>query len=159
MLSECCLTYLPATTSTALLTHFATTLMPRPTPLEVVMYEPLHPHDVFGKTMRANLASRGISMPGVDAFPDLDAHGRRLSEVLGKGESGQGNTAREDGEQGETGRGKESVESEGWTIKDVWDSMVNVEEKERLRRCEMVDEEEEWVLLAGHYGVIRGWRT
>ena len=159
LLSECCLTYLPAATSTALLASFATTLIPRPAPLEVVMYEPLHPHDVFGKTMRANLASRGISMPGVDAFPDLEAHERRLREVLGKGHSGQGNTAREDGEQGKSGSAKEGVEFEGWTIKDVWDSMVTVEEKERSRRCEMVDEEEEWVLLAGHYGVVRGWRT
>jgi len=98
-------------------------------------------------------------MPGVDAFPDLETHARRLRQVLGKGRSGKGNVAREDGDRGETRSGEESAGFEGWTIKDVWDSTVSVEEKERLRRCEMVDEEEEWVLLAGHYGVVRGWRT
>jgi len=123
------------------------------------MYEPLHPHDVFGQTMRANLASRGISMPGVDAFPDLGTHERRLRGVLGlgkrEGRDGTGeNMGRDDIGGGETGG-----RFEGWTIKEVWDSMISGEEKERLRRCEIVDEEEEWVLLAGHYGIVRGWRA
>jgi len=47
---------------------------------------------------------------------------------------------------------------QGWTTKQIWDTQISLTEKERLRGCEMVDEEEEWNLLAGHYGVLRGWR-
>ena len=32
-------------------------------------------------------------------------------------------------------------------------------EKERVGRCEMLDELEEWVLLARHYAVVWGWRN
>ena len=98
-------------------------------------------------------------MPGVDAFPDLEAHGRRLREAWGTGENSEEFVANEDSERAEAGGGNVGIGFEGWTIKDVWDSMVSGEEKERLRKCEMVDEEEEWVLLAGHYGVVRGWRS
>lgn len=133
ILSECCLTYLPSTTSNSLLHHLTRALLPAPTPLTILLYEPLHPTDAFGRTMLSNLSGRGIVMPGLEAFPTLEAHGERLKEV-----------------------GFEAWE--GATVREVWDTRVSREEKARLRRMEMVDEEEEWVLLAGHYGVVKGWR-
>lgn len=153
ILSECCLTYLPTPTSTGILNHFAHTLIANPTPLELILYEPLHPTDAFGKMMSDNLRARGIKMPGLSELEDIAAHGKRLSSVLL-------------GQKSELGEGAENdaatnvnVSFQGWTVKQIWDEWVSVEEKERLRRCEMVDEEEEWMLLAGHYGVLRGWRA
>lgn len=134
LLAECCLTYLDPPTSTSLLTHFTQTLIPAPTPLAIILYEPLYPHDAFGRTMRANLASRGIALPGLEAVPTLTAHAERL-------------------------RGVGFVdEARGCEVGRVWAEWVGPEEKERLRRVEGLDEEEEWVLLAGHYGVVWGAR-
>lgn len=134
LLSEMCLTYLPAATSTALLNHIASVLVPDPAPLYVLLYEPLHPHDAFGLTMVRNLSARRIALPGLDAYPTMEAQRERLREA------------------GFTGG------QMGVSMTEVWDRWVSMEEKERLRALEGLDEEEEWVLLAGHYAVIWGWR-
>lgn len=133
LLSECCLTYLPTDITTALLTHFLRTLVPVPTPLHMVLYEPLQPDDAFGRTMISNLASRGISMPGLEACPTIDAHVDRL-------------------------RGVGFEAAQGQTVGKWWSTKVSWEEKQRLRAMEGLDEEEEWVLLAAHYGFIWSWR-
>lgn len=133
LLSECCLTYLPSTTTTTLLTHFASHLIPAPIPLSIIMYEPLLPHDAFGRTMSANLASRGISMPGLEACPTLERHAERLRGIGFEG-------------------------TKGVTVGQWWDKRVDGVEKEKLRGVEGLDEEEEWVLLAAHYGFVWGWR-
>lgn len=96
-------------------------------------------------------------MPGVLGLRGLREHEGRLRGVLGgQGHGEQDGNGWRDGEV-EGGGGCE-VGFEGWTVKEIWDQWIDGAEKERLRRCEMVDEEEEWVLLAGHYGVIRAWR-
>jgi len=156
LLSECCLTYLPTTTSTSILKHFATTLLPSPTPVEIILYEPLHPSDAFGKIMSENLRARGIRMPGLTGLEDVQAHGRRLADVF-TSQHPVTEQARESGAEVKSGRC--DIGFRAWTIKQIWDEQVSVQEKERLRACEMVDEEEEWNLLAGHYGVLRGWRS
>lgn len=43
-------------------------------------------------------------------------------------------------------------------INEIWQSWISEEEKERVKALEMVDEFEEWELLAGHYCVAWGWR-
>lgn len=44
------------------------------------------------------------------------------------------------------------------TVDKIWERWVGEEEKERVEGLEMLDEVEEWVLLAGHYIVVWGWR-
>lgn len=135
LLSEMCLTYLPpASASTPALAAIAGSLIPEPTPLHAVLYEPLAPSDAFGRTMIQNLAGRGIKLPGLEGLPTLDSHGQRLTEV-----------------------GFE--EFQAMTVGHWWRDKVGAAEKDRLRAVEMVDEEEEWDLLAGHYGVVWAWRN
>ncbi|KPI40391.1 Leucine carboxyl methyltransferase 1 [Cyphellophora attinorum] len=68
LLSEMALCYLTPSWTTQILNHFTHTLVPPPTPLSIVLYEPINPHTAFGRTMTSNLASRGISLPTLEAF-------------------------------------------------------------------------------------------
>lgn len=95
-------------------------------------------------------------MPGLTGLEDVQAHGRRLADVF-TSQHPVTEQARESGAEVKSGRC--DIGFRAWTIKQIWDEQVSVQEKERLRACEMVDEEEEWNLLAGHYGVLRGWRS
>ena len=133
ILAECCLTYLDTTVSRTLLQHFTRALIPEPTPLVIVLYEPINPHDAFGRTMRQNLSARGIELHGLAGVPTLAAHKERL-------------------------HGLGFIEAQGLEIRQVWDRWISQDEKDRLRGVEGLDEEEEWVLLAGHYGIIWGTR-
>lgn len=131
LLSECLLLYLPPTDGTALLSRFAAQL-PH---LGVALYEPLTggPGDPFGDTMLANLAARGLVLGSLRAYPSVEAQLGRLRAV-----------------------GLERVE--GRTVREWWERGVGAEEKARVGRVEMLDEVEEWELLAGHYFVGWGWR-
>lgn len=40
----------------------------------------------------------------------------------------------------------------------VWEKWVKQDEQEHVKRLEMLDEVEEWKLLATHYCVAWGWR-
>lgn len=95
-------------------------------------------------------------MPGLSGLEDVRAHERRLADVF---ISQSQSSVSEGGAQLRDDIGGCEIGFQGWTIKEIWDGQVSVEEKERLRGCEMVDEEEEWNLLADHYGVLRGWRS
>lgn len=130
ILSEMCLTYLPSSTTISILQNLLNTLQ---NTTSIILYEPLHPTDPFGRTMIANLASRGIRLPGLEEVPTLEAQKTRLQ-----------------------GLGFE--ETQGRTVREWWDTEVDGQEKERLRGCEWVDEEEEWNLLGEHYGLIWGTR-
>ncbi|KAF2157842.1 LCM-domain-containing protein [Myriangium duriaei CBS 260.36] len=138
ILSECCLTYLPISSANPILTHILTTMLRPSTPAAALLYEPLHPRDAFGQTMASNLASRNISMPSLQALPTLEAHRGRL-RTLGLTQVG------------------------GRTVRDIYASSsasewISLAERARVERLEWVDEVEEWNLLAGHYGIIWGWR-
>lgn len=78
-------------------------------------------------------------MPSLLELETLDAHGRRLTGCLQAGNEGV-------------------VGWNGLEVRRVWKEWVSEEEKERLRVLEGLDEEEEWELLAGHYGVVWAWR-
>ncbi|AEO55135.1 hypothetical protein MYCTH_2298631 [Thermothelomyces thermophilus ATCC 42464] len=132
LLSECCLCYLPAPQTVSLLGHF-TTHLPSGF-LGLVLYEPILPHDAFGRTMVSNLAARGIAMPTLDAYPTAADQERRLREA-----------------------GFERARSR--TVDGVWEDWIGEREKERVDALEGgLDEVEEWRLLAGHYIVAWGWR-
>ena len=156
VLSECCLCYLPPATARSVLAHFtslsssssSSSSSSRPhehgptdssdsssSELGVVLYEPIGPDDAFGRTMAANLAARGISMPTVAAYPTAAAQERRLREECGL------------------------AEARCETVDAIWDGWVGPAEKARVDSLEGgLDEVEEWRLLAGHYVVAWGWR-
>ena len=133
LLSECCLVYLTPAVSTRILSTFSNTF-PASTPVALVLYEPMHPHDPFGKTMVFNLSQRGIVLESLETYHDLDTQKRRFKDV-----------------------GFDCGQS-GTSVLDYWKTWVKEDEKERVAKCEMVDEVEEWELLAKHYCVCWGWR-
>ncbi|KAL8999403.1 MAG: hypothetical protein Q9169_001717 [Polycauliona sp. 2 TL-2023] len=134
IISECCLIYLPPHLADNTVTYFTQTLFPPTTPLGLILYEPINPHSAFGKVMARNLATRGIVLQTLYKYESLEAQRARLK--------GYGFTA-----------GQEAK-----TVDEVWEMGVGREEKERVAGLEMVDEVEEWRLLAGHYCVAWGWR-
>ncbi|KAI9725400.1 MAG: hypothetical protein M1828_003250 [Chrysothrix sp. TS-e1954] len=131
LLSECLLSYLDPELSSSLLIHLCNTLFLPSTPLEILLYEPLHPETPFGRTMQQNLASRSISLPGLEAYSTLESHFTRLKDL-----------------------GFEH--REGTDIGRWWKERVSEEEKARLRSLEGLDEEEEWEIMGRQWGIVWG---
>jgi [phosphatase 2A protein]-leucine-carboxy methyltransferase len=100
----------------------------------VIIYEPTRPNDAFGRIMVSNLASRGIHLQTLHTFDNLTAQRSRLRD------SGL------------------TTDQRAADIDFIWEQWVSKAETERVARCEMLDEVEEWLLLAGHYCVAWGWR-
>ena len=73
-------------------------------------------------------------MPGLIAFPSLQSQMDRVREGCG------------------------CEEVKGWGIGQWWSERVSEGEKERLRGVEWGDEEEEWVVMGGQWGVVWGRR-
>ncbi|OCK80024.1 leucine carboxyl methyltransferase [Lepidopterella palustris CBS 459.81] len=134
LLSECCLTYLPSATATSILHTLVTTILPPPTPCSLILYEPINPHDAFGRTMISNLASRNIYLPTLTTYPTISSQRRRLKDAGFEG-------------------GQRAADT-GF----IWKEWVGEREKERVGALEMLDEFEELELLLGHYCVVWGWR-
>ncbi|KAL2755209.1 hypothetical protein ACRALDRAFT_1077266 [Sodiomyces alcalophilus JCM 7366] len=129
LLSECCLCYLEPSTANNVLQWF-TNLIPS---IAVVIYEPVRPHDAFGRMMVSNLAARNIQMPTLEKYPlPRDQQIRLLQAGL--------------------------TQAKTMTTDEVWESWISQDEKERIDAIERLDELEEWQLLASHYVVAWGWR-
>ncbi len=133
IISECCLVYLAPAVADRVALYFTQHLFPATTPLGLVLYEPINPHDAFGKVMVSNLAARGIELQTLRKYGSLEAQAARMKAY---GFEGSG----------------------GADINALWEKSVDEKEKERVAGLEMVDEVEEWELLAGHYCVCWGWR-
>ena len=133
LISECCLCYLPPAAADTVALYFTKHFFPDSTPVGLILYEPIHPNDPFGRTMVSNLAARGIVLQTLKRYGSLEAQAARMISY------------------GLVGTG-------GASVKDLWDKGVEEKEKERVASLEMVDEVEEWELLAGHYCVAWGWR-
>lgn len=133
LLSECCLCYLPPDSTTSILRYFTSRING---PLALVLYEPIRPHDAFGRTMVTNLASRGIHMQTLKRYSTLATQRVRLR--LSGLTNGQG--ARD--------------------VYQLWQdtAWVSQGERDRIDKLEWLDEVEEWKLLATHYCVAWGWR-
>lgn len=138
LLSECCLVYLAPDEAAGVVRYFTQTLFPasdeKSEVLALVLYEPIRPDDAFGRTMVANLATRGIQLQTLHKYASLGAQRHRLHE------------------QGFDG-GQAAAD-----IDFLWERWVAEEEKERVAALEMLDEMEEWRLLAQHYCIAWGWR-
>lgn len=150
LISECCLIYLSPTEAAQVVSFFTEHLfgpLNKPagagedapqssqTPLGLILYEPIRPDDAFGRTMVSNLATRGIQLQTLHRYASLEAQRARLRE--------HGLTS-------------------GQAVADIdfiWERWVSEEEKERVASLEMLDEMEEWRLLARHYCIAWGWRN
>lgn len=133
IISECCLCYLAPATADMVALYFTQHLCPPTIPLGLVLYEPIKPNDAFGKVMVSNLAARGIVLQTLQKYGSLEAQAARVKAY---GFQGTG----------------------GADINELWKNGVDEQEKERVAGLEMVDEVEEWELLAGHYCVVWAWR-
>ncbi|KAL4952476.1 leucine carboxyl methyltransferase 1 [Aspergillus filifer] len=137
LLSECCLVYLSPNEASDVVRYFTHTLFPaneKSEALALILYEPIRPDDAFGRTMVANLATRGIQLQTIHKYASLGAQRRRLCEHGFDG-----------------GQAAADVDF-------LWERWVAEAEKERVAGLEMLDEMEEWKLLAQHYCVAWGWR-
>ncbi len=130
LISECCLCYLSPEEAQSVIRTFSN-LIPN---LGIVIYEPTNPNSEFGKVMAQNLAMRGLSMPTIQKYPTLQSQLARLRDAG-------------------------FLHSQnGADILWLWNNWVPPYEKERIADLELVDEVEEWELLAKHYTVTWGWR-
>jgi [phosphatase 2A protein]-leucine-carboxy methyltransferase len=134
LLSECCLIYLPPQAADAVLKAFTTHFISPSTPLSTIIYEPIRPFDSFGQVMISNLAQRGIVLQTLQKYSSLAAQKARMRIA--------GLTTRQ----------------EAADVDFIMKKWVSQEEKDRVAKCEMLDELEEWMLLAQHYCVAWGWR-
>lgn len=140
LLSECCLIYLPPEDADAVLSYFTSAFSPA-TSVGVIVYEPIRPHDAFGRTMVSNLTARGIHLQTLNAHDSLTAQRERMRK------HGFGSTV------GSGAQGAEAAD-----VDFVWQAWIDGKEKERVENLEWMDEVEEWKLLARHYCVAWGWR-
>ncbi|KAI9761876.1 MAG: hypothetical protein M4579_000817 [Chaenotheca gracillima] len=134
LISECCLIYLTPTDADAILRYFTTHLFSNPSALGLIIYEPINPNDPFGQVMVQNLAARGIVLQTLKRYASLSRQKERM-RVMGFG-SGQGSA----------------------DVDFLYERWVDEQEKERVTRLEMLDEVEEWMMLAQHYCVAWAWR-
>lgn len=95
--------------------------------------------------MVANLAARGIELQTLRQYSTLEAQRARLARYGFHGGGGGGGQG--------SGGGAEASDVDA-----LWEGGVSAAEKERVAALEMVDEVEEWRLLAAHYCVAWGWR-
>ncbi|KAJ6191096.1 Leucine carboxyl methyltransferase eukaryotic [Penicillium mononematosum] len=151
LISECCLVYLSPAEAEQVVAFFTQRLFGHGrvvpgtgdglqeaqmnvAPLGLVLYEPIRPNDAFGRTMVSNLAARGIQLKTLSRYASLEAQRDRFQD--------QG-----------FGDGQAAAD-----IEFIWKRWVNEDEKERVAGLEMLDEMEEWQLLARHYCIAWGWR-
>lgn len=132
LISECCLVYLHPAAADEVLNYF-THLFSAETPLGLVIYEPFNPFDSFGEVMVSNLAARGIVLQTLQKYHSLDVQKARLKS-----------------------HGFSSAEAAD--VDFLWENWITAKEKERIAELEMIDEVEEWRLLAKHYCVVWGSR-
>ena len=140
LLSECCLIYLTPDEADSVLSYFTSSFLPT-TPVGVIIYEPIRPHDAFGRTMVSNLTARGIHLQTINAHDSLAAQKERLRK------HGFGSM-----------NGSEANGAQAADIDFIWQTWIEETEKERVESLEWMDEIEEWRLLARHYCVAWGWR-
>ncbi|KAJ5409584.1 Cutinase [Penicillium crustosum] len=151
LISECCLVYLSPLEAEQVVAFFTQRLFghgnpvsgsgdvlqaaqPSVAPLGLILYEPIRPNDAFGRTMVSNLAARGIQLKTLPTYASLEAQrGRFQDQGFGDGQAAA-------------------------DIEFIWKRWVNEDEKERVAGLEMLDEMEEWQLLARHYCIAWGWR-
>ncbi|KAK6544191.1 carboxy methyl transferase for protein phosphatase 2A [Orbilia ellipsospora] len=136
-ISECCLIYL-SPTETDDIFKWITTSFGQPSEsnsngVGILLYEPIGGDDPFGKVMVRNLSQRGIVLKTLQRYSTLERQKERM-RMLGFN-SGMG----------------------ACDVNFIHDAWIGGDEKERIDKLELLDEREEWVLLAKHYCIAWGW--
>jgi hypothetical protein len=112
-----------------------------------VSYDMILPHDAFGRMMRSNLNSRGLTLPGFETW------GRSLQTQLERFVvKGEGEEGREGGEEG--GVWERAI---GGDMNAVYDYLLEVGDREKAVRLEHLDEVEEWQMLMVSKEEGLGW--
>ncbi|KAL1597205.1 carboxy methyl transferase for protein phosphatase 2A [Paraconiothyrium brasiliense] len=135
ILSEMCLVYLQPSIVSNIMHTFLTHYLRPSTPASLVLYEPILPHDAFGRTMISNLSTRNIALPTLLSYPELGDQRARLKQYGFVDGARAADTSF------------------------IWREWVSGKEKERVAGLEMLDEMEELELLLRHYCVCWGWRN
>ncbi|KKY26548.1 putative leucine carboxyl methyltransferase superfamily [Diplodia seriata] len=136
ILSECCLIYLAPDDADSIVANLVSSRIPAPTPVSLVLYEPIEPDDAFGQMMISNLSRRGIVLQTLKKYSSLLRQRERLKRY--------GFTS-----------GQAAVE-----VKFVWEKWLKKADPNSKggSPARDLDEEEEWNLLSAHYCVAWGWR-
>ncbi|KAK6536380.1 carboxy methyl transferase for protein phosphatase 2A [Arthrobotrys megalospora] len=136
-ISECCLIYLSPNEADDIFRwitgSFGQASESTSNGVGIVLYEPIGGDDSFGRVMIKNLSQRGIVLRTLQRYSTLERQKERMRAL--------GFT---------TGMGACDVNF----IHDEW---IDSKEKERIDKLELLDEREEWVLLAKHYCIAWGW--
>jgi len=130
-ISECCLIYVDLNQATEIIRWIVETF--QESGVGLIMYEPIGGNDAFGKVMIRNLATRGINLKTLSAYATLQQQKIRLKDC--------GFVA-----------GQDAVD-----INFAHDHWMGQDELQRIAKLEMLDEIEEWQLLARHYCIVWGW--
>jgi [phosphatase 2A protein]-leucine-carboxy methyltransferase len=142
-ISECCLVYMDIEDATAVLRWITRTF--RKNGVGLILYEPIGGNDAFGKMMIKNLAvkfpilteliyqTRGINLKTLAAYPTLQHQTLRLKDCG-------------------FASGQDAI-----NINFSHDNWMGQSELRRISRLELLDEMEEWRLLASHYCIVWGW--
>ncbi|KAF3942194.1 hypothetical protein ABW19_dt0209577 [Dactylella cylindrospora] len=137
-ISECCLIYLLPTEADDIF-KWITSSFGQPSETQsngvgIILYEPIGGEDSFGKVMIRNLSQRGIVLRTLQRYSTLERQRERM-KVLGF-DSGMN----------------------ACDVNFIHDEWIDQKEKERIDGLELLDEREEWVLLAKHYCIAWGWK-
>ena len=131
LLSECCLIYLAPGEADAIVRWAAGAFGAA---VGMAVYEPIGGDDAFGRVMVQNLAARGIVLKTLKKYSSLERQRLRFKAL------------------GFTGG---QAAADVYFISETW---VSDAEKARIAALEMLDEVEEWRMLARHYCVAWAWR-
>ncbi|CAG8490604.1 19164_t:CDS:2, partial [Racocetra persica] len=129
-LSECVMIYMDPTNSNKIVEWIGENL----NTTMFIVYEQILPNDAFGSVMLQNLKHRNIELRGIHAYPDLKSQ-------------------------------KDRYLSRGWThaeavdMNEIYDFYIDPKEHIRISKLEMLDELEEWHLLASHYCIAWAYKV
>ncbi|KAI7860527.1 leucine carboxyl methyltransferase 2-like protein [Circinella umbellata] len=130
VISECVLIYLEPEHSNMILNWMTQEL----TDCMFVLYEQIRPTDSFGKVMIRNLQSRRIELKGIHAYPELEDQETRFTRLGWDG-------------------------AKAVDTNTIHDQYLDRSDISRMARLEILDELEEWHLLAGHYCVAWAYKS
>lgn len=129
IISECCICYLSKTDSDNLISFWRRNINIG----TFLVYEPLggdsKSSNNYGDVMVKNLICRGIEMPTLMEYGTVDSQQKRFNLLIGP-------------------------DVECVSMKWIYDNNIDIEEKDRLSRLEMLDELEELNLINSHYCLI-----
>lgn len=128
IISEVCLIYMEVESADDIL-HWTTGF---PDSI-MLIYEPIRGDDAFGRMMIKNLAARGLELKTLEKYSTLESQSQRLRSAL-------------------------YPIARSCTMNDVFEKWTTNQERERIMKLEMLDEVEEWILLAEHYCIAIGLR-